>query len=187
MTVVVQEDNSQDVRFYAINVNNINAGARQRILESYLSHLRQPWSLSWHPSVPVMRCVADINERHYFLLNDATHNEAEVRYVFGNSIVEMLCRHFFFKLTLEQTEKVDDSSLNTSQRSRYDYVIWRLLHIGTTRSDAEGIIHNHQQCVCVCMCGCACVCMCVCVCVCVCACTLVLGGTKKMKKKHHLP
>ena len=98
--------------------------------------MSRPWTSLQNPTVPVMRCVTDIVEHYDFLLHNKIQNETEVRFIFGNMIVEMLCRYFQFKLSLEQSDYGDDASLNISSGSRYDYVMWSLMYTGRTQLDA---------------------------------------------------
>ena len=51
----------------------------------------KPWTSQQNPAIPVMRCITDIMEHYDFLLHGRIRNETEVRFVFGNMIVEMLC------------------------------------------------------------------------------------------------
>ena len=97
------------IKDHSIAVNTYITDNNQpaELLQQYRAHLSKPWTLQHNPIVPVMCCVADVIEHYNFLLHGRRQNETEVRFVFGNMIVEMLCRYFQFKLSLEQSTTKD--------------------------------------------------------------------------------
>jgi len=74
-----------------IAVNISAKGEPKTLYDSYQQHLSRPWKSLQNHAIPVMRCVTDIMEHRDFLLKDKIMNESEVRFVFGNIIVEMQC------------------------------------------------------------------------------------------------
>ena len=131
-----------ETHFIAVNINATDPKEPNYLFESYEEYLCKPWESEQPPRVVVMRCVADIEEHYNFLKktnqksNWKSHinNEAGVRYVFGNMIIDMLCRYFKYKITLEESDSVENAALNTSSGSKYDYVVWRLM---LTEKDKE--------------------------------------------------
>ena len=131
-------ENMIEEYFIAVNISAI--GEPKNLFDSYQHYLSRPWKSLQNPAIPVMRCVADIMEHHDFPLWGKIMNESEVRFVFGNMIVEILCRYFQSKLSLERSDCGEDASLNTSSGSRYDYVMWNLMYTGRTKSSTSIII-----------------------------------------------
>ena len=87
-----------------------------------------------------MRCVSEIFEHHDFLREKQIKNEAGVRYFLGNMIADMLCRHFGYKLTLEQSDYNNKDALSTSAGSKYDYVVWQLMLTAQGRDTAAPVL-----------------------------------------------
>lgn len=106
---LTREKSPKMIKDHSIAVNTYITDNNQpaELLQQYRAHLSKPWTSQHNPIVPVMRCVADVIEHYNFLLHGRRRNETEVRFVFGNMIVEMLCRYFQFKLSLEQSTTKD--------------------------------------------------------------------------------
>ena len=119
--------------FVAVNVSCIpNHETKKDLLQRFLMYLNTPWHLTHRPIVAVRRCIADISEHQEFLL-EGMENEACVRFVIANPIIDMLCRYFNYRVTLEESDisKASGDPLNTSPGSRYDYVCWKLMFKNT--------------------------------------------------------
>ena len=80
-----------------------------------------------NPFPPVFKCRESISENYGFLLK-GIEKEAEVRFVYADPLVKMLCQAFKYKLELEDTmdEARNDSMVTVSDKSRADYVCWTL-------------------------------------------------------------
>ena len=76
----------------------------------------------------VLRCLADIWEHKTFLYKSLINNEASVRHAIANPIINMLCKYFEYRVTLEEGENTDNDALNISSGSRYDYVCWKTMY-----------------------------------------------------------
>ena len=73
-------------------------------------------------------CEFKILEKLHTLLG-GMHSESCVRYTLADPIVELLCKVFHFKLVLEESfneEEFQEQVSNVSNRSRSDYVCYRL-------------------------------------------------------------
>ena len=53
-------------------------------------------------------------------------NESTVRYVYGDSTVDMIIDSFGFSLEIEETVGVEESQVAVTSGSRTDYCCWRL-------------------------------------------------------------
>ena len=51
-------------------------------------------------------------------------NEATVRYVYGDSIVDMIIDSFGFKLEIEKTVGIEESQVDVTSGSKTDYCCW---------------------------------------------------------------
>lgn len=79
----------------------------------------------------ILSCQAQIATRlrriHVKGSNPMTiRNEATVRYVYGDPIVDMIIDSFGYKLEIEETVSKDESLVDISSGSKTDYCCWRL-------------------------------------------------------------
>ena len=74
------------------------------------------------------RCVADVYRNLAVMRNRRASNEAGVRFCFANSIVVTLCEAFNLCVELEEETPDFGELVNTSTKSKTDYVCWKLYH-----------------------------------------------------------
>ena len=83
--------------------------------------------LSINPYKHVLKCRHSISQNYGFLI-DGIKKEAELRYAYGDPLVNMLCEAFDYKLELEDSmdEARNDSIVTVSDQSKADYICWTL-------------------------------------------------------------
>ena len=96
---------------------NIMGKLRDQLLK------RDEEARSQSPDEHIYQCLADISKHRNYL--KSIQNEASVRYTFANPLVDMLCSAFGYTLELEESIK-DDDLTRVSEKSKADYVLYRL-------------------------------------------------------------
>ena len=96
---------------------NIMGKLRDQLLK------RDEEARSQSPDEHIYQCLVDISKHRNYL--KSIQNEASVRYTFANPLVDMLCSAFGYTLELEESIK-DDDLTRVSEKSKADYVLYRL-------------------------------------------------------------
>jgi len=127
-----------DVHFVATDIKNFTDHlSAAKTLETLKEFVGIPRT-ERNPKPYIMQCCAEICE-NFVSLKDGVRNEAAVRYAYANPIVKVLYRYFHYKLDFEETEPVSGPLL-TSQGSKYDYVVWRLMVSSSSTSEEVPVV-----------------------------------------------
>ena len=120
---------SEEYHFVGIDICSLVGHASNLFIKEILQKNLTDRSMAMEkkePDTHVQRCYSEIKGRKGFLKDDTIKNEAEVRFSYGNPIVEMLCEFFSYKLTLEDSMNDRGDLVTTSEQSKADYVIYTL-------------------------------------------------------------
>lgn len=98
---------------------------------NYFCCREQKYKSTGNPAKFILKCKSTIYEKLECIWN--IDNEAEVRYLLADPLVDMVCDSFGYRLELEDTSDEIQTQTNMSSKSKVDYVCWVLNKRGSFR------------------------------------------------------